>query len=188
MRWLVDPPGPDLHINKNHFLSGLASLRELIDARTETTFYRTANYNACRNQLNRDIYETVCAFFREIDRADELGSGMRNLMKYGRKYGGADPKLIEGDVFRMIISVPEFDATGKQTQQVKRLLSKTKDAKSRAKLMASLSLKDRVNFTRNYLEPALALELIEMTQPDSPKSPTQKYRLTEKRLRLAPGV
>jgi ATP-dependent DNA helicase RecG len=31
-----------------------------------------------------------------------------------------------------------------------------------------------------YLEPALALNLIEMTQPDSPKSPTQKYRLTAK--------
>ena len=50
----------------------------------------------------------IGAFFREIDRADELGSGMRNLMKYGKAYGGADPQLIEGDVFRMIISVPEF--------------------------------------------------------------------------------
>ena len=48
------------------------------------------------------------AFFREIDRADELGSGMRNLMLYGKKYGGADPQLIEGDIFRMVISVPEF--------------------------------------------------------------------------------
>lgn len=50
------------------------------------------------------------AFFREIDRADELGSGMRNLMFYGKKYGGADPQMIEGDVFQMVISVPEFDA------------------------------------------------------------------------------
>jgi ATP-dependent DNA helicase RecG len=32
----------------------------------------------------------------------------------------------------------------------------------------------------NYLEPALKSELIERTQPDSPRSPTQKYRLTEK--------
>ena len=48
------------------------------------------------------------AFFREIDRADELGSGMRNLMLYGKKYGDGDPQLIEGDQFKMIISVPEF--------------------------------------------------------------------------------
>ncbi len=50
----------------------------------------------------------LSAFFREIDRADELGSGMRKMMLYGKKYGGADPQLIEGDNFRMIISVPEF--------------------------------------------------------------------------------
>lgn len=49
------------------------------------------------------------AFFREIDRADELGSGMRKMMLYGKKYGGADPQLEEGDIFRMVISVPEFD-------------------------------------------------------------------------------
>jgi len=52
------------------------------------------------------------AFFREIDRADELGSGMRKMMLYGKRYGGADPQLIEGDIFQMIISVPEFDQLG----------------------------------------------------------------------------
>jgi ATP-dependent DNA helicase RecG len=46
--------------------------------------------------------------------------------------------------------------------------------------MNALSLKDRVSFARNYLEPALSQGLIEMTQPESLKSPTQKYRLTEK--------
>lgn len=46
--------------------------------------------------------------------------------------------------------------------------------------MARLGLKDRVNFKRNYLDPALIAELIEMTQPESPRSPTQKYRLTAK--------
>ena len=50
----------------------------------------------------------IGSFFREIDRVDELGSGMRKMMMYGKKYGGADPQLIEGDVFRMIICVPEF--------------------------------------------------------------------------------
>ena len=34
------------------------------------------------------------------------------MMLYGKKYGGADPQLIEGDVFQMIISVPEFDQLG----------------------------------------------------------------------------
>ncbi len=59
-------------------------------------------------------------------------------------------------------------------------MKKTEGEMSRSQLMQALQLKDRVNFTRMYLEPALALNLIEMTQPDSPKSPTQKYRLTAK--------
>ncbi|WP_343212393.1 Fic family protein [Advenella alkanexedens] len=49
---------------------------------------------------------------------------------------------------------------------------------NRAELMLALELKDRVNFRDTYLQPALELGLIEMTQPDSPRSPTQKYRLT----------
>lgn len=50
----------------------------------------------------------LSAFFRAIDRADELGSGMRKLKLWGKKYGGKDPQLIEGDNFRMILTVPEF--------------------------------------------------------------------------------
>ena len=40
--------------------------------------------------------------------ADELGSGMRNMMKYGKAYGSEDPEMVEGDVFRIIVKVPEF--------------------------------------------------------------------------------
>lgn len=50
---------------------------------------------------------------------------------------------------------------------------------NRARLMGLLSLKDRVNLRLAYLEPALEQALIEITQPDSPRRPTQKYRLTE---------
>lgn len=50
----------------------------------------------------------IGAFFREIHRADELGSGTRKLMRYGKFYGGADPELIEGDIFQTIVTVPEF--------------------------------------------------------------------------------
>ncbi len=51
---------------------------------------------------------------------------------------------------------------------------------NRAELMNALSLKGRDNFLKKYLMPALDLGLIEMTQPNSPNSPTQKYRLTQK--------
>ena len=66
------------------------------------------------------------------------------------------------------------------TPQVTQLLGRIKGAKSRSQLMHELNLKDRMNFSRKYLEVALALNLIERTQPDTPNSPTQKYRLTVK--------
>ena len=30
------------------------------------------------------------------------------MMKYSRTYGGVEPELIEGDVFKIIITVPEY--------------------------------------------------------------------------------
>ena len=47
-------------------------------------------------------------------------------------------------------------------------------------MMAALKLGGRRNFLEKYLTPAIEFGLVEMTQPDSPRSPTQKYRLTSK--------
>ncbi|WP_408980637.1 Fic family protein [Pseudomonas sp. B21-015] len=46
---------------------------------------------------------------------------------------------------------------------------------------APFKIRDRqqATFRTNYLKPALAANLIEMTNPDSPNSPAQRYRLTE---------
>jgi ATP-dependent DNA helicase RecG len=49
-------------------------------------------FKTCRSQLNRDVYQTVCAFLN--------------------RYGGDDPQMIEGDVFRIIVKVPEFGLAG----------------------------------------------------------------------------
>jgi len=46
--------------------------------------------------------------------------------------------------------------------------------------MQALGLMHRPTFRGNYLNPALAGDWIERTQPDSPRSPTQRYRLTPK--------
>lgn len=47
-----------------------------------------------------------------------------------------------------------------------------------SELMAEVGLAHRATFRANYLKPALAADLIEMTHPESPSSPVQKYRLT----------
>ena len=140
----------------------------------------------------------IGAFFREIDRADELGSGMRKMMMYGKKYGGADPQLIEGDVCRMIIRVPEFSAKKEEmaevvqdgvydgvhdtklTETMKKILVLLAEQKSTPQLLMQLGYTRR---TRNYavsITRLLDFELIEMTLPDTPRSKNQQYRLTEK--------
>ncbi|MGE0048827.1 MAG: Fic family protein [Acidithiobacillus sp.] len=47
-------------------------------------------------------------------------------------------------------------------------------------LMQALGLSHRPTFRNNYLNPAMEGQWIERTQPDSPRSPTQRYRLTRK--------
>ena len=66
------------------------------------------------------------------------------------------------------------------SRPVRMLLDALEGEMSRARLMRAIGIKDRVTFSDYYLAPALKLGLVEMTQPNSPRSPTQKYRLTAK--------
>jgi ATP-dependent DNA helicase RecG len=133
----------------------------------------------------------IGAFFREIHRADELGSGMRKMMKYGKAYGGADPQMIEGDVFRIIVKVPEFQQimgfesqsgqlTPEVTPEVKKMLSIMQGEMTRGEIQGKLGLKDEKHFRESYQQVGVKLGLIEMTIPDKPRSSKQKYRVTEK--------
>ena len=49
-----------------------------------------------------------------------------------------------------------------------------------AELMQRLGLSHRANFRAGYLAPALEAGVIEMTRPDVPRSPAQRYRRTTK--------
>ena len=52
----------------------------------------------------------IAAFFRNIGYADQLGPGVRKLFKYCKYYSGKEPEFVEGDVFRIIISLEEGDS------------------------------------------------------------------------------
>ncbi|MDP1771303.1 MAG: Fic family protein [Methylobacter sp.] len=51
---------------------------------------------------------------------------------------------------------------------------------SSSDLMKALGLSHRPTFRTNYLNPAMEGGWLDRTQPDSPRSPTQRYRLSEK--------
>jgi ATP-dependent DNA helicase RecG len=50
----------------------------------------------------------------------------------------------------------------------------------RREIQQALGLKHEEHFRDAYLLPALALRVVEMTQPDKPRSSKQRYRLTER--------
>ena len=63
----------------------------------------------------------IARVFREIGRADELGSGVRNIFKYTPVYSkGGQPQLIEEDIFKIIIPlVPEIEQIGSEKSSEK---------------------------------------------------------------------
>lgn len=45
----------------------------------------------------------IASFFHQIGRADELGSGVRNLYHYVKLYSNAEPDFEEDDLFRLVV-------------------------------------------------------------------------------------
>lgn len=119
---------------------------------------------------------------------------MRKMMRYGKAYGGADPQMIEGDVFRIIVKVPEFGPagdvgkgaqeaqsraqSGAQSDRIIELLES--GSLSAAELVDGLGLKSKSGALKRSLQQLLDDGLAEYTIPDKPSSRLQKYRLTEK--------
>ncbi len=75
------------------------------------------------------------------------------------------------------------------TQQVFELIvavgSKSMSVKE---MMTSVGLKDRVNFLRNYLNPAIQENVLRLLYPDKPNHPRQKYLLTVKGLAILNNI
>jgi len=142
--------------------------------------------------------------FRDLELVESLGSGMGYIMqKYGRENFIFLDNFIrmtvpyitkdrEGQAVSPKIGVnptSSLQATPPVTPPVAppvddlvlRLLKAIgRREKGNAELLICIGIQDRKRLRTRYLNPALEQGLIEMSQPDSPRSPTQKYRLTAK--------
>ncbi|MCX5971744.1 MAG: hypothetical protein NTV14_09650 [Coprothermobacterota bacterium] len=67
---------------------------------------------------------------------------------------------------------------GQVTVEVLKMLEIMSREMTRVEIQAALELKGRANFEERYLKPALEMGLVEMTFPDKPRSPEQRYRTT----------
>jgi ATP-dependent DNA helicase RecG len=91
------------------------------------------------------------------------------------------PKILPltKDQSRKSNKVSGGEVTGEVAGEVIKLLKVFSGEMKRKELQQKLGLKHEDHFRDAYLIPALDSGYVEMTQPDSPRSPTQKYRLTE---------
>lgn len=144
----------------------------------------------------------IARVFKELHLIEQWGTGVRRIFAEARELKLPEPKIEEIALrlrFTIFLAKPHTPSpkTGKKhpkqaatdtteqateqvTEQVKRLLAVLKSKElGRGKAMQALGIKHRPTFLYDYLRPALSDGLIEMTQPDSPTSPTQRYRLTE---------
>ncbi|MBP7554309.1 MAG: putative DNA binding domain-containing protein [Spirochaetes bacterium] len=123
----------------------------------------------------------IARIFKEIGLADELGSGVRNLVKYVQIYSNSLPQLIEEDIFKIIIPLTQQvteQATEQATEQddrTKIILEFCKNEKSTSEIMKFLGLTHREHFRTDVLNPLINKGLLFLSIPDKPSSPKQKY-------------
>ena len=97
--------------------------------------------------------------------------------------------LVEFMLQALALALTEAAQSDYLTNQVAGLLAVLGDTPelSASELMSRLELNHCASFRSTYLGPALVSGCVVVTDPDSPRRPVQKYRLTEKgRVRIRP--
>jgi ATP-dependent DNA helicase RecG len=69
-------------------------------------------------------------------------------------------------------------STPQVTPQVAAMLRAAREPMAREQLQKAAGLRDREHFVANHLNPLLSSGWLEMTIPDKPRSPKQRYRIT----------
>ena len=147
-------------------------------------YFRNALVRANYTNIPKGIEETV-EFLERFFRNALLGEKNKLQSRYLLVGGWQEESTptSKGNTPTSNVDAPTSNATDRVialSRTVQRLVEVLDGEMSRTAIMKAIGIKDRVTFTDYYLAPALKLGLVEMTQPNSPRSPTQKYRLTEK--------
>ncbi len=128
---------------------------------------------------------------------ERMGTGTGDMIRDCLAEGLNEPVFRQEDMFKTIlwrkvapqVTPQASDQVADQvtdqvvdqvTEWVKRLVTVLDKPLKSTEIMLALGLKHKPTFRDNYLTPAIAEDYVEMTDPASPNSPRQQYRLTEK--------
>ena len=147
---------------------------------------RLADFEAGRAVSRRYRNRRIGEFLKELDLTEGRCTGVPKILK-AMAANGSPPPLFETDDDRTayVIKLPVHPLAAQShlpfsnaTGEVERLLRVMEGEMSRKDMQLALDLRHEDHFRRAYLNPALALGLVEMTLPDKPRSGNQRYRLT----------
>ena len=145
-----------------------------------------------RQGVSKIRNHVLARVFRELNLIEQWGSGVRRIFREALELGLPEPQIIELGlrvrvVVRLAQALPLTTANTSSTEQVTEQVSAqvmkllgilVQGPLGTKAALGELGLAHRPTFIQNYVQPALQAGWIEMTQPQSPNSPTQKYRLT----------
>jgi ATP-dependent DNA helicase RecG len=121
----------------------------------------------------------ISKFFLQLGWVEEIGSGLFNVQRYLPYYASQGRlEVYEEDLFRVVIVL---EATPQATPQAEgdRITQNLKYCvipRSREEIQTFLGLKDREYVRKEILDPLISAGKLELTIPDKPHSPKQKYQ------------
>ena len=139
----------------------------------------------------------IARVFRELNLIEQWGSGICRIFEEAKEQNLPEPAIEEiGMRVRFTVYLAEYmktEVSMSATEQAAEQVSEQVSEQVRRLLiclqhgplggreaMKCVGLNHRPTFLYDYLQPAIQAGFVEMTQPDSQKSPTQKYRLKAK--------
>ncbi|MBQ3843427.1 MAG: DUF4062 domain-containing protein [Bacteroidales bacterium] len=132
---------------------------------------------------------------------DKVGTGTEDIVNLCKEKGLKEPEYHQEEDFRVVIwrrnpekGLSEGPSKGlskglskdqvstnlnQKWEKIEPMIRLLENTSSAADLRAVMGMNNATKFKNNYLNPLIELGVVEMTQPESPNSPTQRYRLTE---------
>ena len=119
----------------------------------------------------------MTAFSVVVKEPDE--TSLPKLAQVNGNVNRADNEKVVRELFQMLSQAcPSIAQVS--PKQIFNMLDCCKEKKSLTELMEALSASSRRTFVRQIVNPFMEASLIELTHPENPRHPKQKYLLTEK--------